>query len=184
MEGNIYLDEIYYSVRLGDRQLKEDGTEPKGLLINKICIGVACISSRIVCVIEGRAKPSKNRTWDAFGHAIAPRSNLIHDGEKSHRILVDSLDLTEEVYKAKDLIGLSDEDNPLRRVNAIHRQLKNFLYAHNNFDRKNLQGYLGLFSFISNPPKDPLEKVELMFNLTFKIRKNIHYRDFYSLENE
>ena len=182
LSGDVYLDETYYSVRKGDKRLLEDGTEPKGLSSNKICIGVACTNSRIVCAIEGRAKPSKKKTWDAFGHVIEPGSKLIHDGEKSHRILIDSLDLIDEVHPTRETAGLSDDENPLRRVNMVHRQLKKFLYAHNSFDRKNLQGYLDLFSFISNPPKDNLEKVELMLILAFTRRKNLRFRDFFSLE--
>ena len=183
LSGDVYLDETYYSVRMGDRQLKEDGTEPKGLSLNKICIGVACTGSRCVCVIEGKGKPSKNKVWDAFGHVIEPGSKLIHDGEKTHDILVDSLGLVSEVHPSKETAGLADEDNPLNRVNKVHRQLKYFLYSHNSFDRKNLQGYLDLFSFISNPPSDHLEKIELLLNLGFKSRKNLRFRDFLSLEN-
>jgi hypothetical protein len=48
---------------------------------------------------------------------------------------------------------------------------KNFLYAHNSFDRESLQGYLNLFTLAMNPPSDNLEKVELLLNSAFKTRK-------------
>ena len=91
LSGKVYLDETYYSVRGKDFQLKEDGTKPRGLSRNKICIGTAVANGITYCAIEGKAKPSKKKTLEAFGGCIEPGSTLIHDGEKSHRILIETL---------------------------------------------------------------------------------------------
>ena len=180
LSGHVYLDETYYSVRKGDKTLKSNGTEPKGLSINQICIGVACTSSTIVCAIEGRAKPSKRKVWNAFGHVIAPGSKLTHDGENAHKILLERLNLKDDPHKFSETKGLEDAKNPLRRVNRVHAQLKKFLYAHSSFNREYLQGYLDLFSFIMNPPKSPLEKIDLLLNLAFEQRQTLRYRDVFS----
>ena len=52
-------------------------------------------------------------------------------------------------------------------VNRAHDILKKFLYTHRSFDRDDLQGYLNLFAFITNPPDDLLEKVELVIKNDF-----------------
>ena len=65
-------------------------------------------------------------------------------------------------------------------VNHAHDILKRFLYAHSSFVRSHLQGYLDLFAFVTNPPDDMLEKVELVIKMAFKNPKLLRYRDYYS----
>jgi len=86
-------------------------------------------------------------------------------------MLVEKLNLVSEVYDSKELKKLEDKDNPLKRVNEVHARLKNFLYAHNSFNRESLQGYLNLFTLAMNAPTDNLEKVELLLNSAFKQEK-------------
>ena len=95
---------------------------------------------------------SKRKTFKSFKDAIAPGSTLVHDKDNTHSILIEKLGLFSEAYDADEIKLLSDKDNPLRRVNEVHARLKNFLYAHNSFNRDSLQGYLDLFSFAMNPP--------------------------------
>ena len=84
----------------------------------------------------------------AFKDHIAPGSTLVHDNGKAHGMLIDKLKLVDEAYDATEIKKLPDEDNPLSRVNEVQARLKNFLYAHNSFDRDSMQGYLNLFSFV------------------------------------
>ena len=56
-----------------------------------------------------------------------------------------------------------------------------FLHAHNSFVRSDLQGYLDLFAFVTNPPGDMLEKVDLVIEMAFKNPKLLRYRDYYSV---
>jgi hypothetical protein len=79
------------------------------------------------------------------------------------------------------LKGLLDKDNPLYPVNRAHAILKMFLNAHSGFMRDDMQGYLNLFSFVTNPPDEMLEKVELMIKRAFNNPKTLRYRDFYGL---
>ena len=181
LSGRVWLDETYYAVELKDIELKEDGTRPRGLSRNQLCVGVACTESQILCIFEGNGQPSKKKTYAAFKDHIAAGSTLVHDKDKAHSMLVEKLNLVSEIYDAKELKKLEDKDNPLRRVNEVHARLKNFLYAHNSFDRGSLQGYLNLFSLAMNPSSDNLEKVEQLLNFAFKTRKTLRYRDFYNV---
>ena len=80
-----------------------------------------------------------------------------------------------------EIKNLPDSDNPLNRVNQVHARLKDFLYAHNSFNRDSIDGYLNLFTFVMNPPHDHMEKVELLLNRAFKTRKTLRYRSFYKV---
>lgn len=182
LSGRVWLDETYYTVELKDLELKDDGSKPRGLSKNQLCIGVACTDSQILCIFEGNGQPSKKKTYAAFKDHISPGSTLVHDKDTAHSMLVEKLNLTSEVYDAKELKKLEDKENPLRRVNEVHARLKNFLYAHSSFDRGSLQGYLNLFSLAMNPPSDNLEKVEILLNFAFKTRKTLRYRSFYRAE--
>lgn len=182
LSGRVWLDETYYTVELKDIQLNEDGSRPRGVSRNQLCIGVACTEAQILCMFEGNGQPSKKKTYAAFKDHIAPGSTLVHDKAYAHSMLVEKLDLKSEVYDSKEIKKLADNENPLKRVNEVHARLKNFLNAHSSFDRESLQGYLNLFSLAMNPPTDELEKVEILLNFAFKTRKTLRYRSFYRVE--
>ncbi len=118
-------------------QLKENGTKPRGLSSNQLWIGVVCTDSTFFCVFEGNGKPSK-KTYVAFKDHITPDSTIVHDKDYSHSMLIEKLGLFYEAYGIKKRKNLPDSENPLRRVNEVHVRLKNFLYAHNSFDRNSL----------------------------------------------
>lgn len=181
LSGKVWFDETYYAVRSDEVERKEDGSKPRGVSKNQICIGVACTKNQILCRIEGTGQPTAKETYTNFKPHIAAGSTLVHDDSKAHRTLLKELNLKDECYPASDLKKLSDKDNPLRRVNEVHARLKNFLYAHNSFDRDSLQGYLNLFSFAMNPPIHHMEKVEIILNRALKVKKTLRYRDFFKV---
>jgi hypothetical protein len=47
--------------------------------------------------------------------------------------------------------------------------------------RDDIQGYLNLFAFVTNPPGDLLRKVKLIIKTVFENPKYLHYRDYYSV---
>ena len=55
--------------------------------------------------------------------------------------------------------------------------LQEFFHSHNSFRRDEINGYPNLFSFIINPPRDYLEKVEELVNLAFQKQKLLRYRE-------
>lgn len=184
LSGKVTLDETFYTLRSEDIELNPDGSRPRGLSKNKMCIGVACDTQKIYCAYEGQGKPSQRGTLAIFKDHIVPGSTLIHDEEKAHKRLVTTLDLVSESYNSKDLKLLDDKKNPLRRVNEVHARLKDFLNAHPSFIREELPGYLNVFSFAMNPPHNKLEKMEVLLNLAFQNRQIIRYRDFYKAKSK
>jgi len=181
LRGKVWLDETFYTVRAEDIVCKDNGDKLRGLSNNQICIGVATDKERCVLLVEGTGKPSQKNTCSAFINHIAPGSTLIHDKESAHRKLVEKLSLKSVAYDSKELRKLPDRDNPLNPVNRVHAILKAFLNSHGGFDRKYIQDYLNLFAFVSNPPQEMLEKVELVINLAFQNPKLLRYRDFYAV---
>lgn len=177
LSGTIYFDETFFPLKGKDNEMNPDGTKPRGLSRNQLCIGCAWDGQRLICIFEGYGKPSSKHTWECFGHHIKPGSTLIHDGEKSHAVLVKDLELKEEVHSSKETKGLPDNENPLYLINRQHAMLKSFLRAHSGFERSDLQDYLNFFSFIaSNPNQGTLEKVKNLLELVFKNPKIHRYR--------
>jgi len=69
-------------------------------------------------------------------------------------------------------------------VNQVHHIMKKFLNAHSGFLRDDLQNYLNLFAFVSNPPTDLLRKVEILVDLAFQFPTLLRFRDFYPSNKE
>jgi transposase-like protein len=184
LSGRVWLDETFYTVRSEDIVRKENGDKLRGLSRNQIRIGVATDKQNTVFFVEGTGKPSQKRTLEIFQNHIKPGSTLIHDEEAAHKKLVQELALKSIAYASKDLKGLSDKDNPLNPVNRAHAILKKFLTAHSGFIRSDLQDYLNLFAFVTNPPADLLAKVELVINLAFQNPKSLRYRAFYGINTD
>lgn len=120
------------------------------------------------------------KTKDTFINHIKPGSHLIHDKEKSHKILIKELKLSDESYDANKLKKCKDKDNPLNPINRQCYLLKRFLRSHPGFSRDDIQHYINLYCFISNPPADKLEKVEMVLNSAIHLTKSLRYRDFYA----
>lgn len=177
----VWLDETFYTVRSEDIVRKDNGDKLRGLSKNQICIGAATDKQYTIFLVEGTGQPSQKKTSDTFRNHIKPGSILIHDEEIAHSKLVKELSLESRAYRSKDLKNLADKDNPLNPVNRAHDILKMFLNAHSSFDRNNLQGYLNLFAFVTNPPVDMLDKVELVIKMAFEYPKLLRYRDFFGV---
>jgi len=184
LRDRVWLDETFYTVRSEDIVRNADGKKLSGLSRNQICIGVATDKKNTLFFIEGVGKPSQKKTFEAFGTHIERGSTLVHDRDTAHAKLIRRLSLKSESYASKNLKGLPDKQNPMNPVNRAHAILKNFLYAHRSFIRDDLQGYLNLFAFVSNPPVDLLEKVELVIKTAFEHPKLLRYRDFHPSNKE
>ena len=184
LSGTVWLDETFYRARSEDIEYNDDGSKLRGISKNQICIGVATDQKQTVFLVEGTGKPSQRRTYETFRNHIEPKSTLIHDKETAHKKLVEKLALNSISHASRDLKELLDEDNPLYPVNRAHAILKMFLNANSSFKRDDLQGYLNLFSLVTNPPDEMLEKVELVINSAFQNPKTLRYRGFYGLNTD
>lgn len=184
LSDRVWLDETFYPLRSADIATNADGTKPRGVSKNQMCIGVACDKRKIICFYEGNGRPTQKQTYEKFKGHIAECSTLVHDEDQAHNKLVRKLQLVSEAYNSKALKGIPDKENPLNRVNKVHARLKDFLNAHSGFIRDDIQHYLNLFTFIMNPPSDKLKKIEILLNLAFQNPKMLRYRDFYADKSE
>jgi hypothetical protein len=180
----IWLDETFYTVRTENIIYKDNGNKLPGISRNQICTAVATDKQNTLLFVAGTGSPTQKRISELFRNHIKSGSILIHDKDTAHAKLVNELSLKSISYSSKELKGLPDEDNPLNPVNHVHSILKNFLNAHCGFDRDNLQGYLNLFAFVSNPPDDLLEKVELVVQMAFQNPKLLRYSDFFRINTD
>ena len=174
LKGNVYIDETFYNV------IKKDMTNEKASGDNRYCIGIGYDGEYTYCKVEGRSRSSSFKwTKDTFISHIKEGSVLIHDEAYSHSVLIEPLKLIDKKYSGTKCKTLPDEENPLQPINDKCSMLKSFLNAHRGFDRNELQDYLNLFCFISNPPYNKLEKIEYLLNLTMGVNKTMKYRDLF-----
>ena len=179
LSDEVEIDETYYSV-ISSQIATIDGVKLRGISNNKYCIAIGCDKNQLYCVLQGKGKPSINKTRKSFITHIKEGSTLIHDDEHSHSVLISELNLNSVSYSTKELKGLTDKDNPLRRINHYCFLLKKFLNSHPGFNRNELQGYLNLFSFMMNKPHNKLEKVNILLELSLNTSKKLTYRQYYS----
>ena len=150
---NAQIDEKYYPLSDAEQRRKAEGTRPRGLSRNQICIAVGCDDGgRSFFSRLGLGKPSEARTRAAYAGHIQEGSHLVHDMERTHRVLVDELSLTDEAHNSKLIRALPDGENPLREANRLCFLLELFPNSHSGFDRSRLEGYLDLFYVMMNDP--------------------------------
>lgn len=180
LSGNVQIDEKYYPLSDKDQQRKADGTKPRGLSKNQICIAIGCDGKgRSFFSRLGLGKPSESRTRAAYASHIQKGSHLIHDMERSHKVLVRELDLTEEAHNSKLIKTLPDKENPLCEVNELCYLLELFLNSHSGFDRSRLEGYLDLFYVMMNPPNEKMEKAAYVLDRAMRFPYTLRYREYY-----
>ena len=185
LSGEITLDETFFSVIESKRQKKEDGKEYRGISRNKLCVAAARDDSgHVILLCENTSKPSFRSTWNTMGSHICQGSHLIHDGEKSHKVLIEKLNLSDTVYDADEIKKLKDEDNPLDPINEIHSLAKRFMRAHGGYNRDDLQDWLNLISFILNDPKDRYDKIDLFLNMALSSPLRVKYRAVMSKKDD
>ena len=181
LSGRIYLDETYFSVMPKDQTKKHDGKHYRGLSRNKICVVTATDGVDVFLAVCGRAKPSRARILKAFEGHVKNGSVLIHDGENSHKILTEAFGLTEEVHTTRETQNLSDDDNPMEPINAVHRSLKRFMREHPAYDRDDLQDWLNLFWFIYTNRGIPMDdKVKKLLQMAILTHKVIRFREVFA----
>ena len=160
------------------------GKQLRGLSKNQICIGIGFDGTDVFAKVEGYGKPSQQTTRQTFLSHINEKSHLIHDMERSHKILVDELNLTEDKYNSKEVKKSGDKDNPLNSINRQCFYLQNFLKVHNGLDRQHLQDYVNLFCFIRNSPHDQLEKIKIIIDWVISNPKKLKYREIFQKNDD
>jgi hypothetical protein len=129
--------------------------------------------------LEGYGKPTQKKAYEFFKNHINPGSVLLHDKEDSPRKLVGEHSLQSKAYQSAELKKLPDKGNPMERVNRIHFYLTRFFFAQSCFDSNSIEGFINFLSFVMNPPKEKLEKVDILINLGLECTQNITYRELF-----
>lgn len=178
LSGRIYIDETYFSKKKSEETVK-DGKRLRGISSNKIGVATAITEDlkSSVLIVTNTSKPSNKSTIESYRTHIQEGSTIIHDGERSHKILIDTLHLKSEEHPSEETKGLPDKDNPMNPINTYHSLLKRFMKAHNGYNRSNLQDWMNLFWFITNGPKDRYDKVLLFLEMAISSPKRVKYRD-------
>jgi len=180
LSGIVYYDETMIPVRSDQIIWLNNGKKPRGHSRNQMTIGVATDGTHTVAKYLTNGEPTQKTIMEIFGRHILPGSTLITDKHRGHRKLVHELSLDNIEYDSKLLKGIPDEENPLNPVNQKHNMLQKFLKAHSGFNRDELDDYLNLFVFITNPPMDKLEKIDILLNLAFQSAVSLKYREYFS----
>lgn len=183
LSGTVYLDEMFYTVIKSDL-IKNNGKKLRGISKNQYCIGIAYDEKNVIAFVECMGKTTAKITKKTFINHINPESKLIHDDEKAHADLVKELNLKSESYNSLYLKTLDDKDNPLRPINHQCDLIRKFLNTHSGFDREDLQNYLNLYCFMNSKPRNKLEKVNKLLELSLSTRVTLKYRDFYKTKNK
>lgn len=174
---------MFYTVMKGDIKTK-DGKKLRGISRNQYCIGIGYDKSNIIAIVECLGKTTTQITKDTFINHIEPESRLIHDDEKSHKVLIDDLNLVNESYKSSYLKKLDDKVNPLRSINHQCDLIRQFLNTHSGFDRNDLQDYLNLYCFMNSKPRNKLGKVKLLLELALTTKVSLKYRQLFNVEKK
>ena len=180
LSDTVWLDETYLPV-IKSKTIAKDGKKLRGVSRNKICICCARDKhGKSLMIVTNTSKPSLKSTWASYGSHIAPESTLIHDGEHSHSVLIERLNLKSEVHTTDETKGLEGKDNPLYEVNRIHFFLKRFMREHGSYKREDLQDWMNLLWFILNDPSDKYDKVLKFFTLAVSSPMTVRYRSVMS----
>ena len=149
--NRVWIDETY----IEDYQVLESDNNEKhpGLSKTKICIVVSIDSSKnMLAVICDHGKPSSKRVYAALKDHIRPGSTIIHDGDISHKYLINALSLKSEVYIAntKD----SEYIKNMALINNTCSWLKRYIWRFIRIEVVNLQSYLNWFIYLHRCKRD------------------------------
>lgn len=169
LSGRVYLDETYFKVV----KSKRDGK----LKSHLICVLVACDKNNVLIINENIRKENELKTLELLKNRIETKSTLVHDGNFSHNLLIEKLNLYSEVHPVKETRKLEGKNNPLYPVNNIHSLMKKFIERKDAFSRERLQDWCNLFSFIVNPPKNRYKKILIFIEKAIKHKKIMRFRD-------
>lgn len=171
LSGDVYLDETYFSKEKSKIVLKND-LKLRGLSINQYCVLIARDDSNMIIFVAGMGKPRKDTVFNLLKDHIKPGSNIYHDDEASHGLLVEELKLKSHSYKAKLLNDRYNKEtfDLLKPINDECKNLNFFLDKHRGFKKEDsLQDFLNLYAFISNrKSEDPN-----LYSVTYALFKRL-----------
>jgi hypothetical protein len=96
--------------------------------------------------ISGHGKPTSKRILKSLENHIEPGSTIVHDGERSHNLLIKTLGCKSEVY-------IADLEDPkylsqMKLINNLCSWIKRYIYRFIGMRKVNLQSYLNWFVYL------------------------------------
>ncbi|MDY6034216.1 MAG: hypothetical protein SPI63_01290 [Bulleidia sp.] len=177
LEGNVYIDEMFFPV-IKNKMILKNGKKLRGISRNRICVAAGFDDhGHILLINEKTSKPSNKSTLEAYGNHIKPGAHLIHDSEHSHHELIKKLNLTDEVHPSTKTKGLPDKENPLDPINNLHDLSKRYMRAHGGYDRDNLQDWMNLIWFSLQGSDNVYEKIRDFLEKAINAPRKLRYRD-------
>ena len=183
LSGNVLIDETYVSKNKRDQILNKK-KKLRGISRNKICICVGVANKKIFAIVSPKSRLTSRLSFNIYGKHIKNNSTLIHDKERSHKILIKKNCLHDKSFYAAEVKKLPNSKNPLYPVNKVHSFLKRFLNNHKGLDKNKIQDWLNLFCFIWNTPGDKDDKTLEFLKLALSFKNRTKYREVYSKKNE
>ena len=178
----MWIDETYFP-RWKSESATKIGWLHSGLLRNQFCVCLATDGKRCVLYLCSVGKPSSAKALRAYGSVIACGLMVVHDGDNSHKALVESLGLKEEIHTTMETKRIVDDKDPMEPINEVDRYLAGFIGVYNGFSREKLQGWLNLFCFYWNIYGSAFEKAQAIIELAVKKCAKLCYRDWKIPEN-
>jgi len=173
----VWIDETYVPIWKPRRE-KKGSKGLRGLSRNLCCVCTGAAGGKAFLVFCGMGKPSSRKAWRSYSPHIPKGATLIHDGERSHGILIDKLGLKSEVHTTEETKGLKDALNPMYEVNKVHKYLKMFLGRHSGFGTEDLQDWLNLFCFLWNEGPNDSDRVTAFIDRAVRKRAVLRYSDW------
>lgn len=119
----------------------------RGLSADKLAITCAIDSQgHTVLSVGDRGRPLSETLISIFSEYIEEHCTLVSDSQRSYHQLVKAL----KVEWIKIESGDKEKSGyTLDRINQLHNKIKSFIHAKRNFMAHYMQGYLGLFQYVT-----------------------------------
>lgn len=187
LSGSILIDETLVSIREKNYKLsKPDGKNYRGLSFNQLCI-ITLISLKGTCVakVSSRAMALPKDYKELCNMNIGNVKRFLHDGNTKQYQFMNQFKC-EKINVRK----ISDETYSTKLIDAMHSNLKRYLFKHAGYRLKFLQHYLDFFVYRHNHLNESKPKnktallktktrmIETLFHDIKKVNKTIKYRTF------
>lgn len=178
LRESAFIDETFVKVKQTDfkYKYKKAKIQKRGMANSYcICVGIDYLGY-CFAQVSGRSKLSENQSMKIYLPKLKNVTHLLHDGENSHKVLVEKLSCKETVSLSK---YNKNGPSPLSKVDGLCRAIKHFLEVHEGYDKENLQNYLNLFVFAHNEllkhDNDTYKCVVDLLNLMLSEQKSLKY---------
>jgi hypothetical protein len=192
LKGTVEADETYFNVSYkGNHSKSTDFSMPrpahkrgndnhtKGLSSEKICVPCAISDGGLAYARpEKLGKASSECIEDAFDGIISPGAILCTDNEKAYRAFAGKAGIT-LVQTDTDCrtVREGDEVYGVQRINAFHRDLKDFIRRFHGVSTKHLGNYIVWNDLISCNHRKREELLAQLLGQVLCVRKTLYYRD-------